>query len=248
MIGYLWDPALPSRPGTGAYARTAEGELVSDRFMSVCTVPSGGRQLLATCGEPGTDYVAHVRLWDPATGEHLRTVARHKGRLQAICALPLANRTLLAGTGWDNYVWLWDIASDDHPKPLVGHRGWVNAVCGVPVDGRILPASGSHDGTVRLWDPVTGRTKRVLTGHRDWVRGLCLLPLGRRTLLASGSKDRTVRLWDLAELRCVAEIAVRSPVVALAAAESRLFVASEDGLHGYAVGADGAIESTVRGD
>ncbi|MFI6985141.1 hypothetical protein ACIBSV_42065 [Embleya sp. NPDC050154] len=90
-------------------------------------------------------------------------------------------------------------------------------------------------------DPTTGRTRRVLTGHREWVRGLCLLPLGGRTLLASGSKDRTVRLWDVDEFRCVAEIAVRAPVVALAAAENRIFVASAAGMHAYAVGADGVV-------
>ncbi|MGC0415541.1 WD40 repeat domain-containing protein [Embleya sp. AB8] len=241
MIGYLGDSALPEQPGTGAHARTAEGELVFDRFTSVCPVPSGGRQLLGTCGESGSDYVAHVRLWDPATGEHLRTVAHHKGRLDAMCALPPADGTLPACTGWDNYIRLWDITADEHPEPLVGHRGWVNAVYGVPIGGRTLLAGGSHDGTVRLWDPATGRSERVLTGHRDWVRGLCLLALGARTLPASGSKDRTVRLWDLGEFRCVAEIAVRSPIVALAAAEKHLFVASGAGIHAYAVGADGAI-------
>ncbi|MGW1998127.1 WD40 repeat domain-containing protein [Embleya sp. NPDC001921] len=241
MIGYLWDPARPDRPETDAHARGFADWIVADEFAAVCPVPSGGRQLLATCGESGQDHMTHVRLWDPATGEQLRTVARHKGRLEAMCALPLADRTLLACAGRDTCVWLWDITSDEHPKPLVGHRGWVNAVCGVPVGDRTLLASGSHDGTVRLWDPATGRRVRVLTGHREWVRGLCLLPLGGRTLLASGSKDRTVRLWDLDEFRCVAEIAVRSPVAALAAAENRLFVASGAGVHAYAVGADGVI-------
>ncbi|WP_231904901.1 WD40 repeat domain-containing protein [Streptantibioticus cattleyicolor] len=219
-----------------AWVRTAEGELVSEAFTAVCPVPQEGRQLLATCGEPLLGDVANVRLWNPETGEHLRTVARHKGKLRAMCAITLPEHTLLACVGWDSYVWLWHTTGDDHPAALVGHSGWVNAVCAVPVDGRTLLASGSHDGTVRLWDLATGRTEQVLRGHQDWVRGLSLLSLGGRTVLASGGKDRWVRLWDLEEFRCVAKIPVHSPVSALAAAGDRLLVATSGGLLALAVG------------
>ncbi|MGH4029135.1 WD40 repeat domain-containing protein [Actinomycetota bacterium Odt1-20B] len=251
LIGYA------HTDGAGTYAVTAEGELVSEEFTAVCPVAADGRHLLATCGERFGEHVANVRLWDPATGGHVRTVARHKGKLRTLCALSLPGdalpgddlpgRALLAGAGWDPYVWLWDTGSDDRPRELPGHRGRVNALCAVPPGGagRTLLASGSHDGTVRLWDPGTGAAEQVLGGHQDWVTGLCVLPLGGgRTLLASGSKDRTVRLWErdrggratgAEAFRCVAVIPVRSPVSALAAADHRLFVTTSAGLLSHAI-------------
>jgi WD40 repeat protein len=235
IIGRGPDASSAQQHEIGTWARTAEGEPVSEQFTAVCPVPQDGRYLLATCGERLLDHAANVRLWDPETGEHLRTVARHKGKLRTMCAISLPDRTLLACAGWDPYVWLWDATGDDHPGELVGHFGWVNAVCAVPVGGRALLASGSHDGTVRLWNPATRRTEQVLRGHKDWICGVCVLPLGGRTLLASGSKDRSVRLWDMEDFQCLAEIAVHSPVSALAAAEDRLFVATSGGLLGFAI-------------
>ncbi|MFE0098794.1 WD40 repeat domain-containing protein [Streptomyces sp. NPDC059009] len=240
LIGYAHTDAV------GTYAVTAEGELVSEEFTAVCPVPADGRHLLATCGERFGEHVANVRLWDPATGEHVRTVARHKGKLRTLCALPLPGdarpgsappdgtspdgtspgRALLAGAGWDPYVWLWDTGSDDRPRELLGHRGWVNALCAVPPggDGRTLLASGSHDGTVRLWDPGTGAAEQVLGGHQDWVTGLCVLPLGGgRTLLASGSKDRTVRLWGRGERATGAEQDAHANAGADVGAETEAF-------------------------
>jgi hypothetical protein len=141
-------------------------------------------RLLASCGDDKT-----VRLWDPATGRHLRTLTGHTDDVHEVAFSP--DGRLLASCSEDKTVRLWDAATGDCLRILTGHTNWVRGVAFGP-DG--LLASCSHDKTVRLWDPATGDCLRILTGHTNWVRGVAFSPDG---LLASCSHDKTVRLWDL---------------------------------------------------
>ncbi|WP_382464714.1 WD40 repeat domain-containing protein [Streptomyces noursei] len=246
LIGHYWDPADPERPGVGTSPLTAEGRPATGEFTAACTVPADGRYLLATCGQQSSGAttwellasrpVTYVRLWDPDSGEHVRTVGEHEGRLDTMCALPLPDRTLLACAGQNSTIRLWDVAAaPSRPRELHTTHGRVNALCAVPVEGRTVLASAGHDGTVGLLDPESDVPVRTLRGHREWVEALCVLPVGDRTLLASGSKDRTVRLWDVDAFACVAEIPVHAPVTALAASRERLYVATYAGMIGLAV-------------
>ena len=119
-------------------------------------------QLLATASGDGT-----ARLWDPATGEHLRTLTGHTGVVTGVAFSP--DGRLLATASCDETARLWDPATGEHLRTLTGHTG---AVCGVAFspDGRLL-ATASGDGTARLWDPATGEHLRTLTGHPGPVSG-----------------------------------------------------------------------------
>jgi WD40 repeat protein len=192
----LWDPATgePLRTLTG---HTDQAEGVAHRIdwiEGVAYSPDG--RLLASCG--AYDQVAQVRLWDPATGEPLRTLTGHTDqaegvahRIDRVMAVAFSpDGRLLAAAGGDGEVWLWDPATGVPLHTLTDDSYRVFGVAFSP-DGRLL-ASGGFGG-VRLWDPATGELLHTLTDHTSWVEGVAFSPDGR--VLASSSEDKTVRLW-----------------------------------------------------
>ena len=160
------------------------GRWMNHEVRGVAFRPDG--RLLASSSSDTT-----VRLWDPATGEHRRTLTGHTKAVHDVAFSP--DGRLLASSSDDTTVRLWDPATGEHRRTLTGHTKAVHDVAFSP-DGRLL-ASSSDDTTVRLWDPATGEHRRTRAEqHTSYVRGVAFRPDGR--LLASGSDDTTVRLWD----------------------------------------------------
>lgn len=153
----------------------------------------------------GGAYRAGARLaldgarWTVAAPALEQAVFRgHRDVVNAVCAVTVDGRVLLASGGDDRTVRLWDARTREPAGVLEGHQGAVNAVCAVTVDGRPLLASGGDDSTVRLWDPATGNQTKVLEGHQDKVNAVCAVTVDGREVLASGSEgdQGALRLWD----------------------------------------------------
>jgi WD40 repeat protein len=95
-----------------------------------------------------------IKLWDPATGKLLRTLAGHPDSAVFTIAFSPDGKTLASGSE-DKTIKLWDTATGAQIGHLGGHKDWVNAIAFSP-DGKTL-ASGSDDNTVRLWDVASRR-------------------------------------------------------------------------------------------
>ena len=91
-------PAHPDRPHRQVYG--------------VAFSPDG--RLLATASSDKT-----ARLWDPATGEHLRTLTGHTDWVRGVAFSP--DGRLLATASDDNTARLWDPATGEHLRTLTGH-------------------------------------------------------------------------------------------------------------------------------
>jgi WD40 repeat protein len=152
--------------------------------------PDGGR--LVSAGRDKT-----VRVWDPVTGEELRSLAGHTAPLTAVALSPDGRR--LASCGQDGGIRVWDAATWEQVLHLQGHNGTVTSLAFGP-DGRRL-ISGGVDKTVRVWDLRTGKEALQLRNHSYPVRGVAFSPDGRR--LAAASRETAVlvssgevTVWD----------------------------------------------------
>jgi WD40 repeat protein len=172
---------------------TLEGHWGS--VSSLCPMTVQSRSLVASGGHDGT-----VRIWDPATGELVRTIEGRCVRgdvnwVNAMCLVTVGVRSLLACGSADGTVRIWDPATGELVRTLDCHRH-VMAVCPVTVRRRELLASGGHDGRVRIWDSATGELVRSIDGHRIWDNAVCSVTVQGRSLLACGCAGMTVRILD----------------------------------------------------
>lgn len=129
-----------------------------------------------------------IRVWHRQTGELYRSLAGHRGPVNAV---QLLNDRIVSASG-DSLMKLWDVLTGEVLRVFSGHERGLACVKLFP-SGKLL-ASGSNDRTVRIWDATTGECLKVLEGHTDLVRSLAIDEEGGRVV--SASYDRTTRVWD----------------------------------------------------
>ncbi|MCP5230879.1 MAG: pentapeptide repeat-containing protein [Zoogloeaceae bacterium] len=177
---------VPSPAGEIA-PRTRRGHAdVGRADLTACTFSPDGTRLVSAGDDDS------VRVWDAVSGEMLRTLRGHEGRVLS-CAWS-ADGARLASAGADDSVRVWDAASGEALRTLRGHQGGVWS-CAWSADGTRL-ASAGDDGSVRVWDAASGAALRTLRGHEGGVLSCAWSADGTR--LASAGSDGSVRVWDAA--------------------------------------------------
>lgn len=129
-----------------------------------------------------------VRLWNPATGNVVRTLAVLSDQVNAIAFNP--DGTILAAGTADNKVTLFQLNTGE-TRALSGHNGEILTLAFSP-DGHWL-ASGGLDETVRLWDPVAAREVRTLRGVSGEVNSVAFSSDSR--WLVSGNSGGNMIVW-----------------------------------------------------
>jgi WD40 repeat protein len=162
-----------------------------------------GRRAYSTGGGPapwsdGTDSA--VRVWDLETGQEIRRLEGHKGRVLDLAISPDGHRVL---TGGDTRLILWDADTGREIRRLLGHIGLIASVAFLP-DGRHV-VSGSYDRTIRLWELASGQELHRFLGHPHEVTCVAASPDGRR-LLSSDYPGHELRFWDVAGRRLIRRV------------------------------------------
>jgi serine/threonine protein kinase len=163
-----------------------ESRRLTGHTDSVWTVAIAAHGRLAVSG--GKDRA--LRLWDMASGQHLRTCGDHAQEIRSVALSPDGRQAVTASGAT---LRLWDLDTGKELGRFTGHTATIRSVV-FSRDGRRL-LSGSEDRTVRLWDVASRREQRRFTGHAGDVTSVVFTPDCRRGL--SGSRDQTLRLWDL---------------------------------------------------
>ncbi len=188
----VWSAAF--HPTSGAIAAAAEdgrvvifdgGTLAPARVIAAhkdrARAALGGR-LLATAGH---DHA--VRLWDAATGKHVRDVAGHEAEVEALAVSE--DGALLATADWSGRVQVTDAATG---KPLwagARHDGKILALAFTP-DGATLAATAG--GAVKTFDARTGGARSEWAAHDPNVSSLAYTPDGRAV---TGGHDGVAVVW-----------------------------------------------------
>ncbi len=189
----LTDEATPSAavqaaaldPVQWAQRITLAQTLPGQKAVRVLAVSPDG-QMLASGSDDNL-----VKLWDPKTGNRLRTLPGHAGAIQAL-AISSDGQTLVSGSD-DQTIKVWKLGTGKLLRSLSGHRDAVAALAISP-DGQTL-VSGSADRTIRVWRLSTGQLLHTLTGSTNSVSSLVIAPDGQTLVSCSG--EATVRLWNL---------------------------------------------------
>lgn len=132
-----------------------------------------------------------IRLWNPRTGEPLRTLVGHGGEVKSIVMSP-DGEIFLSGSA-DKTIKIWHLSTGKLLHTLTGHLDEVNSLA-LSADGQIL-YSGSADKTIKMWDLNTGKVLQTLTRHDGAVNSVALS--GDGSFLVSGSSDETINIWQI---------------------------------------------------
>jgi hypothetical protein len=189
----------------------------------ICTLWHSSAVYAAAISPDGTILASgssdhKIRIWDPRTGEPLRTLSGHLGEVKAIAISP-DGQILISGSA-DKTIKIWHLDTGDVLYTLTGHSDEVKSVVVSPLSvspsktlgdrhnsnpygeamaqvqefGQIL-VSASADKTIKIWRLDTGELLQTLNGHSAAVNSVAISPDGE--FIVSGSSDKTIKIWQI---------------------------------------------------
>lgn len=162
------------------------GQEFSTWIRHVAWSPDGS--LLAGGGDDGIVYV-----WDAVTGELLRRLSGHHGRITRLAwssdgiRLASGSRGLKSGE-----LFVWDAQRGERLHAFAGHTSIVSALAW-DLSNEFLISAGD-DGSLRWWRVQAEKCVRVNQAHLGTVQSIIRSPDGIK--LASCGDDGVIVIWD----------------------------------------------------
>lgn len=185
----IWDAA------TGKEVLSLAGDY-TDEITSICAFSLGNQTYLTAAA--GSGFYHSVRLWDPATGEHLSTLKGHTGEVNAVSTFSMGGYSLLASGSGDQTIRIWNPVTGEQVSVLRG-TGTILAMCAVIIGERPMLATCGDGENIRIWDVAASRQLSQPRGHTSGVTSITGFMLNHRPLIVTGSLDQTARIWDPAD-------------------------------------------------
>jgi WD40 repeat protein len=139
-----------------------------------------------------------IILWEPKTGEQLRTLPLDDMNIVSLKIAP--DGSTLATASIDYTISEWDLQSGDKIQILEDLPASPTSLSYSP-DGKTLVA-GIYDGSIIVWDRTKGEQVAGMDGSRTSVYGVADVEFSQDgSKLVSGSYDGYVILWETSEWR-----------------------------------------------
>ncbi|MFI8823463.1 hypothetical protein [Streptomyces sp. NPDC053431] len=201
----LWDPTgheapRPLRRGRFTPARASNPYVLTGGTLA------GADVLVAA------DVLQGPRLWDPGTGELLRTLRGSEGTLFALAATRNGPRDLVAARNSKGTVYVWDASSGDLLADIPDSTATylVQALWVGRLDGVDVVVMGGRDGLVRVLGIDDGIELRRFRARASLVTCVLVTELEGRPHVIAGDAEGAVLVWD-AEHRTAADPVLDSP-------------------------------------
>jgi RNA polymerase sigma factor (sigma-70 family) len=199
----IWDTA------TAQLLRTIDietGKFRTGPYLFTCFSPDG--KLLAS---QNGEALNQVSLWDPATGQQVRTWTLPKSQIQV---LAFGDGKTLITAGDDNAIRAWDVAAGTHLRTITFLPNQIKRIA-LSGDGKLLATVGYTskadgpgsfisvpDSFIRIWETTTGRELRRLVApawsqkaDQGWgIESVAFSPGGK--LLVTSSADNALYVCD----------------------------------------------------
>ncbi|HEY9810405.1 MAG TPA: NB-ARC domain-containing protein [Halomicronema sp.] len=159
-------------------------------------------RVIASCSSDHT-----VKIWEPLTGECIKTLEGHRDIVQTIAFCP--NGGLVASGSADRTIRLWNLTENadsnrgnlarNFVKVMHGHRHPISAIC-FSMDSKSL---ASCDGeTIKVWDVESGECRYTFEGDFTFVWRVTFC-FGDKLLALGDGKVLKLLHIDTSECRCV---------------------------------------------
>jgi WD40 repeat protein len=175
----LWntEPAWPLVRTIGA---ADDPSKFADRVIALDFSPDG--RLLAT-GGGSPSRTGELKLWNPADGNLVRTVA--DAHSDTVCSVRFSpDGKLLASGATDRTMKVFDVATGALLKTFEGHTHHVLGVAW-RADGQQLATAGA-DNVVKVWDFASGEQRRTIEGFSKEITAIQFIGGSPKTMTSSG--------------------------------------------------------------
>lgn len=202
----LWNAETGQQVERSFGATNGAGESHVGPVLSISFSPDGESIV------SGSDDTT-VRLWNTATGKHVKLFFSHLGPIWDV-EFDREGKRIVTASG-DGTAIVWDLSTGAAKAPFTGHDGPVYTAAFSPTGPEV--ATGGYDRRILIWNPgtltefnfdnlksptgkvVADQESKALDGHSAPVRDILFSGDGNQ--IVSGSDDNTVRLWSLETLK-----------------------------------------------
>ncbi len=164
----------------------------------LCTFAQNGSNVTAAIFAPNTGQTlitghddSLIKLWNPRTGQQLRTLAGHTDAVKTLATSPDGQR--LASSSLDGTVKIWNLQTGQLLRTFSERfSGQNGVVVAVSRDGQTL--ASADDKALKLWNLQTGQVLRTVVQESS-IASVTFSRDGQ-TLISTNTGDDTIKVWN----------------------------------------------------